>query len=119
MDDCLPIAKRTGTHAPRYLPFKGASSAESYIRKAVSERGLTPGPAGLADAKAEIGIGGSREAPPYPDLCTGTCTWTRLCLLREVPQPSRLASTATACQSPRRNAASASKRRESASGRNA
>ena len=28
-------------------------SAESCIRKAVAERGLTPGPVGLADAKAE------------------------------------------------------------------
>ena len=31
----------------------GAFSAESCIRKAVAERGLTPGPVGLADAKAE------------------------------------------------------------------
>src|SRR4051812_1477890 len=30
-----------------------APSAESCIRKAVAERGLTPGPVGLADAKAE------------------------------------------------------------------
>ena len=28
-------------------------SAESCIRKAVAERGVTPGPVGLADAKAE------------------------------------------------------------------
>jgi hypothetical protein len=31
----------------------GALFAESCIRKAVAERGLTPGPVGLADAKAE------------------------------------------------------------------
>jgi hypothetical protein len=31
----------------------GSPSAESCIRKAVAERGLTPGPVGLADAKAE------------------------------------------------------------------
>jgi hypothetical protein len=30
-----------------------ATSAESCIRKAVSERGLTPGPVGLADTTAE------------------------------------------------------------------
>ena len=32
---------------------EAASSAESCIRKAVAERGLTPGLVGLADAKAE------------------------------------------------------------------
>jgi hypothetical protein len=33
--------------------FSSARSAESCIRKAVVERGLTPGLVGLADAKAE------------------------------------------------------------------
>jgi hypothetical protein len=33
--------------------FRCALSAESCIRKAVAERGLTPGLVGLADAKAE------------------------------------------------------------------
>ena len=33
--------------------MRSAPSAESCIRKAVSERGFTPGPVGLADAKAE------------------------------------------------------------------
>ena len=34
-------------------PTGAAFSAESCIRKAVAERGLTPGLVGLADAKAE------------------------------------------------------------------
>ena len=42
-----PDAKSFGT------AFVSASSAESCIRKAVAERGFTPGLVGLADAKAE------------------------------------------------------------------
>ena len=39
--------------ASREVSRQRAPSEESCIRKAVAERGLTPGPAGLADTTAE------------------------------------------------------------------
>ena len=44
----IRIGKGSSDGIPRVRLF-----AESCIRKAVAERGLTPGPVGLADAKAE------------------------------------------------------------------
>ena len=45
--------RHVGRIALRSFPGSNASSEESWIRKAVGERGLSPGPVGLADPTAE------------------------------------------------------------------
>ena len=54
-----------GGTPPRIASVEAAFSAESWIRRAGAERGLTPGPVGLADTKAEDE---PREKPPLRNL---------------------------------------------------
>src|SRR5512135_2841712 len=60
------LCRRTSAARRRRGRTPSGGNAESCIRKAVGERGLTPGLVGLVDTKAEIGIGGSLAPPPLP-----------------------------------------------------